>query len=273
MFTNYNYVRDYLYDLSYLKNNLNNSHYYDFLNSVGIQYIIFHNDRTRERDSTLDEINLNYLQSSSKLDKIYDKNGWYVFTIINSSQTSPIRTLDAVALTNDSQQVYEFAHPTVGTLEFDTASQRVSSDHSEPPIHQTLGLPFDISANGSTASMLQGTNLNHVQSYSKISPVEWRILLNGSKLPFILAFSETFDQGWIAKNSNDTTLSSLPLYGMMNGFYINNSNSSELTITYEPQNLSQIGVIVSVLFLLGYVSSLAISTLIKNRKRNSIKIC
>ena len=150
MFTNYNYVRDYLYDLSYLKNNLNNSHYYDFLNSVGIQYIIFHNDRTRERDSTLDEINLNYLQSSSKLDKIYDKKGWYVFTIINSSQTSPIRSLDAVALTNNSQQVYEFAHPTVGTLEFDTASQRISSDHSEPPIHQTSDLPSNISANRST---------------------------------------------------------------------------------------------------------------------------
>jgi hypothetical protein len=273
MFTNYNYVRDYLYDLSYLKNNLNNSQYYDFLNSVGIQYIIFHNDRTRERDSTLDEINLNYLQSSSKLDKIYDKNGWYVFTIINSSQTSPIRTLDAVTLTNNSQQVYEFAHPTVGTLEFDSASQRISSDRSEPPIHQTSGLPSDISANRSTVSTLQGTNLTYVQSYAKISPVEWRILLNESKQPFILAFSETFDQGWVAKNSNGTTLSSLPLYGMINGFYIDNPNFSELTIRYEPQTLSRIGLTVSGLFLLGYVSSLAISALVKNRKRNSIKIC
>ncbi|MFQ6126429.1 MAG: carbohydrate binding domain-containing protein [Candidatus Heimdallarchaeota archaeon] len=74
--------------------------------------------------------------------------------------------------------------------------------------------------------------------------------------PFMLAFAEAYDPLWTA-SVNGKEYKSLPLYSVINGFWIEDTGELEITIEYKPQRWFYYGAPISVIGLLGilvYVS-------------------
>jgi hypothetical protein len=86
-----------------------------------------------------------------------------------------------------------------------------------------------------------------VISYDKISPTSYEVKVK-SDAPFLLAFAEGYDRFWIAKTRSpdgSRQFNSLPLYGVINGFWIDKTGEYTLTIEYEPQEWFDISIIIS----------------------------
>ncbi len=91
-------------------------------------------------------------------------------------------------------------------------------------------------------------NPAEVISYQKIDPTKYVVKVNATK-PFMLSFAESYDSLWVAY-VNGERIQSMPLYGVINGFWINQTGLLEITIEYEPQKWFYIGLIVSITTLI-----------------------
>jgi len=83
-----------------------------------------------------------------------------------------------------------------------------------------------------------------VTKYRKISPTQYIVEINATE-PFILAFVNAYDPLWIAY-VNGERIKSIPLYSVINGFWINQTGQLEITIEYEPQKWFYYGSVISV---------------------------
>ncbi|MEM5829575.1 MAG: hypothetical protein QW040_02655 [Candidatus Aenigmatarchaeota archaeon] len=86
-----------------------------------------------------------------------------------------------------------------------------------------------------------------VLSYQKIDPTLWKVQVNASK-PFMLSFAESYDPLWVARikeNGKTVEYHSIPLYGVINGFWINKTGEYEIEIRYKPQEWFEIGLVIS----------------------------
>ena len=87
-----------------------------------------------------------------------------------------------------------------------------------------------------------------VKNYSKINPTLWKVQVNASK-PFMLSFAESHDPLWEARIYKDGKLiekvRSVPLYGVINGFWINETGNLDVVIRYTPQDWFEIGLVIS----------------------------
>lgn len=119
-FTGYNNVREMLYEYPYTKSLFKTNQFFDYLLSVGIRYIVFHNDR----ELAIDSANLGYLKASSdRVDLIYNSDKWYLFRIkegaesenINKS-TEPVNILSNLVIVQDKANIFELSSPDVGTI-------------------------------------------------------------------------------------------------------------------------------------------------------------
>lgn len=100
----YNYVREMLYDYPYTTNMLGSEDFYELLSSVGIRYIVFHNDR----GYSIDQKNLDFILDSNLMSILYNKNDWYLFEIKDQS-TGQIRLIYEVAEVEGNSDLYSFA--------------------------------------------------------------------------------------------------------------------------------------------------------------------
>lgn len=98
-------------------------------------------------------------------------------------------------------------------------------------------------------------NPAEVISYQRIDPTKYVVKVNAVK-PFILAFAESYDPSWVAYVNGERTRS-IPLYGVINGFWINRTGLLEITIEYEPQRLFYIGLAISIATLAACIAYLA----------------
>ncbi|MGQ9507469.1 MAG: hypothetical protein ACUVTB_06410 [Candidatus Bathycorpusculaceae bacterium] len=84
--------------------------------------------------------------------------------------------------------------------------------------------------------------------FLRVNPTLWRIKANRTE-PFILSFAESFDSQWKAKVYRNgkllETVNSTPLYGVFNGFWINQTGELDIVIEYEPQRWFFYGSIIS----------------------------
>ena len=87
-------------------------------------------------------------------------------------------------------------------------------------------------------------NPAEIISYQKIDPTKYIVEVNATK-PFMLSFAEAHDPLWIA-HVNGERIESIPLYSVINGFWINQTGQLEITIEYEPQKWFYYGSIISV---------------------------
>jgi hypothetical protein len=81
-------------------------------------------------------------------------------------------------------------------------------------------------------------------TYEEMSPTLWKVGLNVSQ-PSMLVFTESYDPKWFA-TANGKSIPSIPLYGVINGFWINQTGLLEVTIEYEPQRWFFYGSAISV---------------------------
>jgi hypothetical protein len=91
-------------------------------------------------------------------------------------------------------------------------------------------------------------------TYHRINPTLWKVE-SSTQEPFILSFTEKYDSLWVGY-VNGERVSSFPLYGVVNGFWINQTGQLEITIEYEPQRWFFYGSIVSVATLLACLTYL-----------------
>lgn len=88
----------------------------------------------------------------------------------------------------------------------------------------------------------------NVVKYEKVNPTFWKIKINTTK-PFILAFAVSYNPLWevsVYKHEKIVEkVRSIPLYGMINAFWINTTGELELMISYKPQDWFKKGLVVS----------------------------
>jgi len=94
-----------------------------------------------------------------------------------------------------------------------------------------------------------------VISCRKIDPTKYVVKVNATK-PFMLSFAESYDPLWVAY-VNGGKIQSTPLYGVINGFWINQTGLLEITIEYEPQKWFYYGSAVSLPTFTGCILYLA----------------
>ncbi|MEM2335688.1 MAG: hypothetical protein QXZ64_05100, partial [Candidatus Bathyarchaeia archaeon] len=82
--------------------------------------------------------------------------------------------------------------------------------------------------------------------------------------PFMLSFAESYDPLWFAY-VNGERIQSIPLYGVINGFWINQTGLLEISIEYEPQKWFYMGSIISVSTLIACITYLVYDWIKKKR--------
>ncbi|MEM4474504.1 MAG: hypothetical protein QXY75_05965 [Candidatus Bathyarchaeia archaeon] len=93
-----------------------------------------------------------------------------------------------------------------------------------------------------------------VISYQKIDQTKCIVKVNATE-PFMLSFAESYDPLWFAY-VNGERIQSIPLYGVINGFWINQTGLLEISIVYEPQKWFYMGSIISVSTLIACITYL-----------------
>ncbi|WP_297512622.1 hypothetical protein [Thermococcus sp.] len=87
-----------------------------------------------------------------------------------------------------------------------------------------------------------------VQSYTKINPTLWKVKVSATK-PFFLTFAESYDPLWEARVYKDGKLvekvKPVPVYGVINGFWINQTGNLTIVLRYTPQDWFELGLKIS----------------------------
>jgi hypothetical protein len=101
-----------------------------------------------------------------------------------------------------------------------------------------------------------------IDGYASISPTEWRMNISARK-QFLLAFAETYDPGWVADVYKDgavvKTIRTTSLYNNMNGYWIDETGELEVVLRYEPQEMFERTMIVSMAAILASAGLLALA--------------
>ncbi len=90
-----------------------------------------------------------------------------------------------------------------------------------------------------------------VIEYEKINPTKYKVKIDASQ-PFMLSLSEAYDPLWVAK-VDGKEYRSVPLYSVVNGFWIEQTGELEITLEYKLQRWFYYGAVIS---LTGLVSAL-----------------
>jgi hypothetical protein len=87
-----------------------------------------------------------------------------------------------------------------------------------------------------------------ILGYDKIDPTHWKIRISALR-PTTIGFAEPYDEKWQATVYNQgkkmDVAKSMPLYGAINGFQINQTGKLDIDISFAPQYLYQVGFVIS----------------------------
>jgi len=89
-----------------------------------------------------------------------------------------------------------------------------------------------------------------VLDYERVSATRYRVRVSSSG-PFILGFTEAYDEFWVASVGGLGRIRSVPLNGMINGFYINRTGNFTIIIEFMPQKWFEIGMWITALSMTG----------------------
>jgi hypothetical protein len=107
-----------------------------------------------------------------------------------------------------------------------------------------------------------------IVEYKKINPTKHVLKIENATKPFMISFAESYNKLWTAhvdtshyNNNQDNNKSrfktnSVPLYGVINGFYVNKTGDYTLVIEYEPQIWFTQGLTIGTLSLGGILIAL-----------------
>jgi hypothetical protein len=97
-----------------------------------------------------------------------------------------------------------------------------------------------------------------VDNFEQVNPTLWQVQLNATE-PYMLSFAESYDPLWVAEIRTNDGLKQyepVPLYSVINGFWIDETGEYEVTIRYKPQRWFYYGAAVSLTTLtacIGYL--------------------
>lgn len=80
-------------------------------------------------------------------------------------------------------------------------------------------------------------------SYEQISPTRYRVRVRAER-PFVLALAETYDPLWVASGPN-VQVPSMPLYGVINGFFLDRTGVYEINVEYQAQRWARLGTLLT----------------------------
>jgi len=83
----------------------------DYLSSLGVKYIVFHDDR----GSALDKANLSFLLNSKETKLIYNSESWYLFELLSTDMPA-IRTSTDLGLSSIASEIPRMAKPDLSVL-------------------------------------------------------------------------------------------------------------------------------------------------------------
>jgi hypothetical protein len=107
-----------------------------------------------------------------------------------------------------------------------------------------------------------------VVTFERTSSTSYTAEINAS-CPFLLSFAEPYDPSWIAF-VNGQRIEPVPLYSVINGFWIDKTGLLNITIEYEPQRLFYYGSTISIATLILCLACLT-HALIQSRKATQQK--
>jgi len=85
----------------------------------------------------------------------------------------------------------------------------------------------------------------HIIYYERVSATKWRVKVRAED-PFVLVFTNGYDPLWVAK-VDGKEYRSMPLYGVINGFYITKRGEYWITVEYKLQYYQNIGMMISII--------------------------
>ena len=98
-----------------------------------------------------------------------------------------------------------------------------------------------------------------IKTCKKFNPTLWKVKVNATK-PFMLSFAESYDPLWevrIYKNGKLVgKVRSIPIYSVINGFWINETGDLEIVIRYTPQDLFENSLAISTIIFIGCIGYL-----------------
>jgi hypothetical protein len=86
-------------------------------------------------------------------------------------------------------------------------------------------------------------------SYELVTPCKYEAHIENSDEPFLLIFSESYHPMWKAYIDGEE-ISPIPVYSLVNGFYINKTGSFDVTIYFTGQTYADIGLQISMITLI-----------------------
>jgi hypothetical protein len=94
-------------------------------------------------------------------------------------------------------------------------------------------------------------------AYELLDPTRYRVRLH-TESPVVLALAETYDPLWVASMHGFQT-ASIPLYGVINGFIIDQPGNYDLILQFEPQQWARLGSLLTALAVIAVVPFLFIA--------------
>lgn len=105
--------------------------------------------------------------------------------------------------------------------------------------------------NQTLGDLFKPNQIASVLEYEKIDGTKYKVRVNTSE-PFILAFAEAYDEFWVARIEGEGgEIESIPLYSMLNGFYITKTGDFTVIIEYKPQQWFNIGATITAVSIVG----------------------
>ena len=90
-------------------------------------------------------------------------------------------------------------------------------------------------------------------TFSKINPTTYKVMVKDATDPFILSFSERFSPLWEARIGDKNVSEHFLLDGYANGWYVNNKGTYTINLTFKPQRMLQIGIVITGITFLGSI--------------------
>jgi len=197
--------------------------------------IVSAEDDNISTNTSIKTSNISLKGKGSELNWVYSNNtyldrGKYEIRIYSDSQTD----LDSViiySLNSNARGIPDSGTSTIIDKKYNETIEDLFNTNDVPPLAQ-------------------------VSEYKKVNPTKHLIKISNATKPYLLSFAESYDPLWIAHiENNNSKVTNVPLYSMINGFYINKTGDYNLTIEYHPQKWFIEGVIVSIaslIIIIGY---------------------
>jgi hypothetical protein len=180
--------------------------------------------------------------SSSQLNWVYSNNtylepGKYELKLYSDSKTD----LDSVLIYSANSDKYTYG---------DDSNSSIYKKH-----YDTVNDLFNSNDDPAPAKIVE---------YEKVNPTKHILKIENATKPFMISFAESYNKLWFAhtdynqydknqKNTNDFKASSVPLYGVTNGFLVNKTGDYTLVIEYQPQKWFTSGAIISIFTLIAII--------------------